>query len=397
MRIAKCFLMLALVYATMLESCTKPHNVDEIPEIEFNEAPADFKLTDSFSKFKFIQLEQTDDAVFDYVVRIVDAGECLLVQAMFNELYCYNKNDGSFRCRIGKIGEGPGEILVLSGFFFNSQSNTVGVLDRLKKAKLYYELKGNFLYKDKVEINNLFVSGMAQSPDGYIMIANKIDDTLHDNFAYTVIRPDGSLFSFDSFGPVKTGGEVAAVAYHPMSSYDGGFTFRKFFNDTIFRMEDGSIFPLYMLKIKKLFPSKEMVSQLGPYKQGKIIEWCHGTGYFSGIDDIYETDRYILVEPSSTSLEGYFWIDKETGSGIRIASTNRLEHEFKNFIEGRTIGFIKGGNEHGIISCLQPILLRLAAKILEDNPDILPFDDKLIPFFKNADPEGNPLVIIYEH
>lgn len=262
---------------------------------------------------------------------------------------------------------------------------------------MYYDLNGNFLHKDKVDINNLFVSGMAQSSDDYIMMVNKIDDTSHDNFAYTVIRPDGSLFSFDSFRPVKTGGEVAAVAYHPMSLYGGGFTFRKFFNDTIFRLEDGEIFPLYKLKMKKLFPSKEIVSQLGSYKQEKIIEWCYGTGYFSGIDDIYETDRYILVEPSSTSQEGYFWIDKETGSGIRIASTNRLELEFKNFIEGRTIGFIKGGNEHGIISCLQPISLRLAAEILEDNPDILPFDDELVPFFENADPEGNPLVIIYEH
>lgn len=116
MRIAKCVLLWVLVCVTMLESCTKPRNVDEIPEIEFNEATVDFKLTDAFNKFKFLQLEQTDDAIFDYVVRVVDTGECLLVEAMFKELYCYNKNDGSFRCRIGKIGEGPDEILGFSGF-----------------------------------------------------------------------------------------------------------------------------------------------------------------------------------------------------------------------------------------------------------------------------------------
>ena len=149
--------------------------------------------------------------------------------------------------------------------------------------------------------------------------------------------------------------------------------------------------------MKKMFPSKELVAQLGSYQQEKIVEWSESSGYFSGIDNIFETSRYILVEPLSTVNDGYFWIDKENNCGIRIASTNIFQTALKNIIEGRIICFVKGSNEHEIISCLQPLALKIALRIMENEPEISPFNDSLISFFENADPDGNPIVIIYEH
>ena len=380
-------------------SCSHPAEQEELPQIVFEEAPADFKITDAFNKFKFVQLEQTEECAFDYITKMVDAEGCIVVKTRIqNELFCFDRETGAFKCRIGNIGEGPEEYLKALDFFYNEKEKSICVIDPYRNSIISYDLDGNFRHSKKTDPRINFISCVERSGDGYLMFANKVySDPEQNNDAYTVIRPDETFFSFDPFEPVKTINKVSAFAMRPMATDKNGITFFKLLNDTLFRMEKGNIFPLYELEIKKRKPSKEMVSQLGPYSHPDLLQWCLSTDYFTGFNHIFETKKFILLEPVSTATDGYFWIDKATNTGIRIPSNDRLDLVGRLFLEGKTIIKTQFGAEQELISSIPSALVELFNEVIEKNPDLVPFSDELLPFLAKANPQGNPIVIIYEH
>lgn len=80
-----------------------------------------------------------------------------------------------------------------------------------------------------------------------------------------------------------------------------------------------------------------MVSQLGPYSHPYLLQWCMNTDYFTGFNNIFETKKFILLEPVSSATDGYFWIDKATNTGIRIPSNHRLDLVGRLFLEGKQL------------------------------------------------------------
>ena len=380
-------------------SCSRPVVQEELPQIVFEEAPTDYKLTDAFSKFKFIQLEQTEDCIFENVSKVVDAEGCIVVRTQIkNELFCFDRETGAFKCRIGNVGEGPGEYLYVLDFYYNNKEKSICVIDPYHNSIISYDLNGKFLHSKKMEPNINFISCVERSDDGYLMFANMLyDNPKRNNEAYTVIRPDGTYFSFDRFAPVKTDNGVTPFAMRPMATDKKGITFCKFLCDTLFRMEDGKIQPIFKLKFNQKIPSKEMLSQVGPYDPTVLTKWCVATGYFTGFDNVFETEKFILLEPVSTISQGYFWVDKETYSGIRIPSSNRMDLVGKMILEGRTILETQFSSENELVSIIAPILADYFNEIVERNPDLVPFSNELLPFLEKFDPEGNPMVIIYEH
>lgn len=380
-------------------SCSRqPAHHDELQHVAFEEAPADFKITDNFSKFKFIQLEQTEDCVFEHITKMVDADGCIIVKTWQNDLFCFDKETGAFKCRIGRRGEGPGEYLHIRDFFYNAQEKSICVIDSYQASIISYDLSGNFLHKKKQETNISMISCAERTNDGYLMVANMVyDNPEMNNDAYTVIRPDGTWFYIDPFEPVWIKNSMSPFANKPMAKDKKGITFHKFLNDTIFRLEGGEVFPIYKLEIDKKMPTKEMVSQLGSYSQPDLDIWCLSTGYFTGLDRIFETEKLILLEPLTAATDGFFWIDKETNKGIRIPSSNRLDLVGKMVLEGKSIFKVHFSNEHELVCGMQAILVDCFKDVIEKNPELIPFSDELVPFLKNADSEGNPIVFIYEH
>ena len=389
---------IALTTTLTLYSCVQKTAASEIDEIVFEEAPRELKLTDSFSKFKFIQLEQTDDCIFDYVDKIIDADGYLLVMTLAKELFCFERNTGKLRCKIGTRGEGPGEYLIMAGFSYNPEDKTIGIIDSYKNKMLCYDINGDFKHEKNFPINLSQICNAERSKDGYIMFNNNLfEDSKSEPTAYTVIAPDNSYFNLDPFAPVYIEGYVTEFATRPMTAYGDGFTFQKFLNDTIFRMENGDITPKYKILMRKKFPSKELVAQIGPFDWVDIIKLSKSR-YFSGFSNIFETDRFILLEPKFPSDEGYFWIDKENEAGYRVPSTMNFNKELNLVIEGHSIVSVKGSNCDELISCYVPKLSKIGfARQLDENPDIVPFSEELRSFFENADPDGNAIVIIYEH
>ncbi len=389
----------SLITAFIFCSCEHKITLPEIDEINFEEAPKELKLTDYFSNFHMVQLEQTEDCVFLFVDKIIDTEGTLIVMTAEKEVFCFERNTGKLRCKIGTRGEGPEEYLYLAGCIYNPDEKVVGIIDSYKNKMLCYDLNGVYKYQKEIPAKVERISSAELSKDGYLMLSHDLAKESGDKtFAYTVVAPDDSYFNFDPFSPVYVEGYVTPFAFQPMTVYKNGFTFQKFLNDTIFRLENGDIIPKYKLSMKKRFPSKELVAQIGPFNWVDIIKMCKSSGYFSGFGRIFETDRFILLEPMFPSDEGYFWIDKESEAGYRVPSTVNFSKELNLIIEGRSILSVKGSNSNELISCYESTLSKNGfVRQMDENPDLIPFSEELRTLFENADPQGNPIVIIYEH
>ncbi len=385
-----------LFFSVLMFCCSRQETQYDVVEISFEDAPADFKLTDRFKNVHFVQLEMTDECVINFEKKIALAENRILVSTIRNELYCFDSETGKFICRVGERGEGPGEYLSIKDFYYNSSDSSIVILDAFKNRTLSYSLDGEYLKEGIFPASVNYVESIERSQNDYYMLSLMMHGG-ENEYAYTVVRPDSSYFSFDPFAPVSVGNYMTAYADQPMAAFGNGFTFQKCLNDTIFRLDNGEIRPEYKLLMNKPLATKEQVANLGPYHKKDVCDMALSTGYFIGFDRIYETQQYILLIQPVQSDQGYFWIDKESNTGIRIASSNNMSKEAERAIEGKSIISVKGGNDKALISFIMPATINFSFKgAFERNPEIKPFSDQLRPFFENTDPEGNPIVIIYE-
>lgn len=89
---------------------------------------------------KFIQLEETDDALFKYVGQIQQCGDCLFVSDDGNyKLHVYDM-DGKHVGQIGSRGQAGGEYVKLTSFFIEKDSKKVCLWDDESRKLLTYSL-----------------------------------------------------------------------------------------------------------------------------------------------------------------------------------------------------------------------------------------------------------------
>lgn len=386
----------------MLNSCVKSSHemLPETPMVAFEEAPDDFRLTDGFSNVQFLQLEMTEESAIDIVRKILDADNYLVVETRRNELLSFDRKNGKFINKIGAVGEGPGEYIRVSDVVYNEKSKSIDVYDDFKKKCLSYSPNGNFLFERKIDAPINYANNVVKSGDGYTMFALQFPgDKKSENFSYTVITPEGTNFQIDPLAPVQSGDYVTAFAQQPISTSGDKISFLKFLNDTIFALDKGKILPQYKLSLKQKIPSREIIAQYGDFDLFALQDFCTTNGYFTGFNKIYETEKYILLIPYDRFREGYFWIDKTTNKGFRVPSSNKLNLETDLMIQGRSIIGVVGSNDKELMCSFQanPIVNMCILRSLKENPDLQPFDSRLREFFENADPDGNPCIIIYEH
>ena len=384
---------------SVIGSCSSSPSKTEhinVKEMAFDEASKDFSLTSNFKNIKFVQLQATDECIIGDVKKVIDVGEEIVVLTNDNEIFCFKKEDGKYLRQIGNIGEGPEEYLQIGDIYYNDKAGSINVIDYLRGSIVTYGLDGTFVSRKKTDADLGEMVSAEYSSDGYLMVCNMLSDAIPPSeFAYTVIKPNDEFFGIDPFEPVKVKGYSTSFASRPMTIGDKGLTFLKFLNDTVFTMKEGQIAPLYKLSMKKKMPQKDVVAQMGSFGTDELFKMSLKGNYFSGFDKIFETEQYIVLVPMFYAQEGYFWIDKKTGKGIHVNSSNEFNLDVDMMLQGRSIIKIAGCNGNGIISCIPSEFVEVFRKELTEKKDLQPFDARLKPFFENADPEGNPCLVIY--
>ena len=385
--------LIAVTCALMVGCAKTTDQAGGIPEVAFEEAAPGFRISDSFSNVKAFQLELNDTCVIDEVRQIIKADDNTLIVLAKNEIFTFDKDNGKFIKKIGGIGEGPEEYLNITALYFNRNDRTVNIIDTYAGKMVRYGLSGNLVSKEKIDLPGPWINAIAHSDDGYMMINYLFTGgSLQppSKYAFSVVEPNGEFEYIDPFAPVTLDGSYASeFASKPFTVVGDRFTFFKFLNDTIFTMEKGNIAPAYRLSLKKKLPQKYVVAQSGDYFRAML---SMGGDYAGGFNKIFETSKFIVLESFFLHRDGYFWIDKNALKGTHISSMS-----VEMMLKGESIPYLKGSNENTLISAFELAAIDTAKECLSEDPEMVCFNDEVRTVFENADPEGNPVVIIYEH
>lgn len=394
-------IIVLLCYSIYIGSCSKlDENIGIIPELSFEEASPGFKITDSFDNIKVFQLELTDSCIVDEVRRMVEVDNDLLIVLTKNELLTFDKNTGKFIHGIGAIGEGPEEYLNITDFYYNNADKSINIIDTHSGKIVRYGLSGNFISKEKIDFPTEWMTSLTRSDNGYMILSNMLTGgklTPPSEYAYTVVEPNRDYYSFDPFAPVVLDSSYATkFASKPAVALGDRFTFFKFLNDTIFTMDSGEISPVYKLLLKKRIPQKDIVAQTGDYFNS-VVSMNMSGDYIAGLDEIYETAEYIVLVPLFFPTNGYYWINKVLNSGIHIPSSVNFDLTMEQLLSGESIFEIKGSNKNSLICSFDGISIQSAKKCIAKHPELACFNENVKSVFENANPEGNPVVIFYNH
>lgn len=391
------FIVLALFVGVFLAGCKKNKNQDELdlPVIKFGEAPDSLRLTDKFKNISGFQLEMTDESILGEIERVIPAGDELIVFAD-NEIFIFSKEDGKYLRTIGSIGEGPEEYLDLVDVYYDPAENAITGLDRLKSEFVSYGVDGRFIGKKKIERPMAYITGLERSPDGTILICNRLISREPD-CAFSIMTENKGLSDVDRFSPLESKNSMVRWAAKPMSACGEELKFVKMLTDTLYQIRDGKESPMYKLDFGKKVPSKETVSQFGEFDLD-YVNVCLGNGWSPGIDKMFETSDYIVLLPHRSQYEGQYWIDKCDNTGYHFSSTPLFDDEVRKAVRGKAILKLIGSDEDNLISCFNPAIVPLCfGKAFGDGLEDVVFPESVVEAIGDVDPEGNPVLVIYSN
>ena len=372
----------------------------------FRDAPADYLIASNFRNIHMVQLEMKDECVVSDVKRIIDTDGKVFVLTSDNEIFCFDRSTGKYLSTIGSVGEGPGEYVDATDIFYDERERRICVLDRSKNAIHAYTLDGKYNGDRTPGQGGDAIAALSwaiyaeRSADGSLMIASQMTGGYPSNdYAYTVVRPDGTLSSMDAFAPVKVEDYAMPFATRSIAVCEDGLRFFKFLNDTIFTLKDGEAVPYCRLNTGRSMPPKDVVAKMGSYKETNLYNLYKSSGYAMTFREMYECGNLIAIVPELYMMTGgYFWIDKERQEGIHILATGDFDDECFRFLQGQSIIRLVGSNGKELISAFSGATsIGAVQKQLSDGKTLKLYDKRMKTFFEKADPEGNPCLVFYEN
>ena len=376
----------------------------DVKEVTFKEAPKDFLIASSFKNIHMIQLEAKEECLISDIKRVVDVEGKIYVLTLTNDIFCFDRATGKYIRTIGRLGEGPGEYVSAMDICYDEKEKCICVVDYYKGAIHNYALDGRFLGDRKLDKDTAEGVGWAVyadcAPDGNMLVSLRMSGNKPPrDYAYIIVRPDGTSTGMDVFSPVKAEIGSVEVSRHPIAKSEDGLRFFKFMNDTIFTLSGDEVVPFCKLNLGRKMVSKDVLAKMGPYENvnvGKLYQ----SGYSLPLFELYEDKNYILVLTTPITLEGRenYLINKKTLEGIHIKGSAELAVEGVMFLEGRLMPSVIDSNRNEFISWFAPIWIEcMRDDIFAKNLDVKLYKKEMRTFFEKADPDGNPCLVFYEN
>ena len=287
---------------------------------------------------------------------------------------------------------------------YDEKEKCICVVDYYKSAIHNYTLDGKFLGDRKLDNDTAEGVGWAVyadcAPDGNMLVSLRMSGNKPPrDYAYIIVRPDGTSTGVDVFSPVKSEIGSVEVSRHPIAKSDDGLRFFKFMNDTIFTLSGDEVVPFCKLNLGRKMIPKDVLAKMDSYDNinaGKLYQ----SGYSLPLFELYEDKNYILVLTKPLTLQGRdnYLINKKTLEGIHIKGSARVAVEGVMFLEGRLMPDIIDSNRNEFISWFAPIWIEcMRDDIFAKNLDVKLYKKEMRTFFEKADPEGNPCLVFYEN
>lgn len=344
-----------------------------------------------YDDVQIVPLETNDSCLISVMkeIRIVDS----LVFVMDNkELLVFDRNDGRFISKIGKEGSGPEDYISLNSFFIDERSQTVSIIDEMKRAIISYDFNGAFKGKKGIPVDVIKYSSHSYLVDENIVLSNYWMNG-EINMGYRLFNTKNShVLCEKSYSPIKLSNYMCEFSKHPISKTKDGFDFIMPLSDTIFTIRNNKVVPKYVINRKsRMAPIDKFVSTPKNSMFSLYLEYGQ-KGYFTGFESLYETEDYLLLgyRHRGAALAA-FLVNKRNKKGTYFL----YSHDSKQIQKMQDIPFfvIMGCDKDYFVSMYQPdVLMGLNVSGKSSSASV----KKLKQVVGSLKEDDNPVLIFYK-
>ena len=254
-------------------------------------------LSDIAKSIKIIELDSSEDALIGEIKEIAyDQNIYFCQDVMTCLIFCFDTN-GKFLNKIGRKGQGPGEMVYPGAFALNKQKKEVWQFDNNEKINKY-TYTGDF--KESVDINCIFMSSFNIHNNTLFCYTAKATNWKNDGTQdywcneLTIIRNDDEIKRYFSVNtelyPIEN--RITVPEPTPFSDLDDSFTFHYTLNDMIFSIdkESAKVDGKYFVD----FGEKSFKQNISQMKTDEFMQYMNKHPQEAGfISNIIETDSFL--------------------------------------------------------------------------------------------------------
>jgi len=388
------------------ESEDKGLYVINLDSIGFSEHP--FLYSTIYKNIKTIFLETNDSSLIGGIskIRACDQHIYILDNRIAKSLLVFDMN-GRFIRRIGAVGGGPGEFVEPSDFTIDTKNKTIFILDEpSQRINKYSLVSGGFINSINLDRNaksyHIECAGGKLYADAYFFKHSK-DNYLLRGISEPSGTDDGRYLNVMKYN--KGLSRTNIIENNPFYLQENGnVVFVQQFMDHIIEINSDKVFPLFTIKSKDVFSSKDLkeIEELsknvitGPLEiDGKIWK----SGKYHSISDFIEHKNLVMF---TCMNGGYFFnilFDKLTNETNKFANwkddllLRKQGDDYPSFHSDIHVGCYGSNGVYYYYYTGSEYLAEIK-KMAQENALSLDLDqlDKL----KKLDDNANPIIFYYE-
>ena len=251
---------------------------------------------------EYVELETTDNSLVGYVERIV-VNDSLIYIKSDGSLHLFERN-GKFRNSIGRVGQGPKEVISIFDFAVDAENQEVYILDLQGQKINVYKNDNTFLRSIPCKEEGIFRHVEIYKGEVCFTYMNLMGNEV---CKFRSMDKEGNTrcisandVKFESLQP------FAVSDCKTMQQTEIGLLVRQNFNDTIYTYhpEKNELTLRYAFDFDNLKLSYELLRDLETFKRHE--------GSIAYIPDITETNKHVFVDMVVCKRKEKYIIDKKT-------------------------------------------------------------------------------------
>lgn len=388
----KTFYIINLLFLLLLYSCNDKSNnktiltYSKIVSIEKDKL-IENNLFDSLIS-RFVPLETNERCLISHINKIIAYNNLIFVLDEQNKkLFVFNE-EGHFLNTIGKIGQGPEELLSMVDFYINEEKEYVGIYDILRSDIIRFRFDGTFIERNKFGAIPQF-DKFSCMYNGYLIL--ETENSRDYNYQYVVIKEKDYTLVEECFPYWVQGYKYGLVHNSTMGLTSKGILVSPDLSDTIFLFDGENFMPAFIIQSNLKHATKDVANKWGPYissgdERKPLMEHGYSIGIDGGIvttSNVFFTWYWFNGLFNINDFRYIFWnIDDKKG----FTPTNSKGYNNAFFMAVPSRSYCRDA-----FICVIPAyeVLEYPNKVKENR------DPKIMELLKNVDYEDNPILVFY--
>ncbi len=362
------FILLSLIFTLMFYSCqTNQKEIEAKYKIDISSDIQGGEFQDIFINNRYITLETNEESLVGNITKLYISADRIYVmdQIKARSLFVFD-NFGNFKYKISRIGNGPGEYMIISDFFVDEQTKTITLLANGRKI-IQFDYDGNFISEHNITLphcsfilplkqDKFALVNLVSAEDKFLVYLTDKDFKIQNNF---IENPDG----WERIGRLQD------VSYSGYSSERYLFTY--VCSSIIYELNNEGVYPKYQFLIPSGMELNRKIIQES--KQLQEEDFVMKTFNYFSFDSFFELKNQLFVEFSikdkkyrglfnkDTNVFSYFLLKKAAHKSNNPTYLIQIdENNIAGYIEAskfQQINSVKNVNSLAETADLNPVIV----------------------------------------